>query len=96
MDNKLITDMVSVAIFASIISTGFIQKLKITFGLSNFINKVLSLVFSFSLGFLFALTFYSSNIIYDLWIGLFTSVGAETLYKTFKGTLGLESSQKKE
>ena len=96
MNNDLITEMVSVAIFASIISTGFIQKLKQTFGLSSFLNKILSLFFSFALGFLFSLSFYSSDIIKDLWIGLFTSVGAETLYKTFKGTLGLESSQKKE
>ena len=96
MNKELISDMVSVAIFASIISTGFIQKLKQTFGFSNYINKLLSLFFSFILGFLFSLSFYSSYIIYDLWIGLFTSVGAETLYKTFKGTLGLQSSQKKE
>ena len=47
-------------------------------------NKIVSLFVSFGGGFCYALSFYTSSMLYAIWIGLFTLVGASGLYKTFK------------
>lgn len=83
--------MISVSIVASIISTATIQKVKDTFKFSHLVNAIISLLISYIIGFLYSISFYSSKIMYALWIGLYSTIGAEGLYKTFKGYFGLNS-----
>lgn len=91
MDGNLFINMLHVSIIASIISSQMIQKIKHIFKLSSTFNKFLSLIISLTIGYVYSFCFYSSNIVYDIWIGLFTAIGAEGMYKTFKGSFGLES-----
>jgi len=94
MDSSLLLDFLYVSMFSSIIASQTIQKLKETFRMNTFFNKVMSSLISFFIGFLFAFSFYSSNLLYDIWIGLFTLIGSEGLYKIFNGYFGLSSLEK--
>lgn len=96
MNNELVLNMIYVSIIASFISSQAIQKIKEVFNKSSMFNKIISLFLSFTIGVVYSLSFYNSNIIYALWVGLFTLIGAQGLYKTFKGYFGLESIQNKE
>ncbi len=91
MDGNLFLDMLHVAIVASIISSQMIQKIKYIFKLSSGFNKLLSLLISFVSGYVYSYCFYSTNTVYDIWIGIFTVIGAEGMYKSFKGSFGLSS-----
>lgn len=94
VNNKLLVDLLYVSIIASIIASQAIQKVKETFKLNSTFNNVLSIIMSFSIGFSYALTFYTTNLVYAIWIGIFTLIEARSLYKTFKGFFGLESISK--
>lgn len=91
MDGNLFIEMVHVAIIGSIISSQAIQKIKHIIKLSKRFNKFISIVISFVIGYTYAFCFYSSNRVYDIWIGIFTLIGAEGMYRSFKGSFGLES-----
>ena len=90
----MLLDFLYVSLIASIISSQMIQKLKETFNYDNVFNKIMSLIVSFGIGFIFSLSFYSSVLLYAFWIGLFTLIGAERLYKTFNGYFGFSSLDK--
>ena len=94
MDSSMLLDFLYVSLIASIISSQMIQKLKETFNYDNVFNKIMSLIVSFGIGFIFSLSFYSSVLLYAFWIGLFTLIGAERLYKTFNGYFGFSSLDK--
>ena len=91
MDGNLFLDMLHIAILGSIISSQIIQRLKHIIKQSSRINKLISSVISFVTGFAYAYCFYTTKIVYDVWIGLFTLIGSEGLYKSFKGSFGLET-----
>ncbi len=91
MDGNLFLDMLRIAIIASIISSQIIQKIKHIMKLSKRLNKLLSAIISFGVGYAYTLSFYSSHLIYAIWIGIFTLIGAEGMYKSFKGSFGLQS-----
>ena len=95
MDGNLFIDMLHISIIGSIISSQIIQKIKHIMKLSTRFNKFISSLISFITGFTYSLCFYSSNKIYAIWIGLFTLIGAEGMYKTFKGSFGLASLNNK-
>lgn len=90
MDSKLLFDLIEVALICSIISSQAIQKIKATLKLSKTFNGIMSIVISFTIGFGYALSFYNSSMLYATWIGIFSLIGAEGLYKTFKGFFGLD------
>lgn len=92
MNEKELLDMVYISAIASIISSQTIQKIKQTLNCNCILNKIISVFISFGIGFCFALSFYTEEILNALWIGLFTLIGAESLYKTFKGYFELSSS----
>ena len=94
VDNSLLIDFIYISLFSSIISSQTIQKLKETFNYDNIFNKIMSSLVSFGIGFIFSLSFYSSVLLYAFWIGLFTLIGAERLYKTFNGYFGFSSLDK--
>lgn len=91
MDGNLFMNMLHIAIIASIISSQLIQKIKHIFRLNSGFNKFLSLCISLIIGYVYSYCFYSTNTVYDIWIGIFTAIGAEGMYKSFKGSFGLES-----
>lgn len=94
MNKELLLELIYVATIASIISSQVIQKIKQTLNLCKGCNKIASIVISLGIGFCYAISFYSSNLLYAGWIALFTLVGAEGLYKIFKGYFGLDSVRK--
>jgi len=91
MDSNLFLDMLHIAIIGSIISSQVIQKIKYIIKKSSWFNKLISSIIAFGIGYAYAYCFYSSEIVYDIWIGLFTLIGAEGMYKSFKGSFGLET-----
>ena len=94
MDGNLFLDMLRIAIIGSIISSQIIQKIKHIMKLNSRINKLLSSLISFGVGYAYTLSFYSHELVYAVWIGIFTLIGAEGMYKSFKGSFGLQSLSK--
>ena len=91
MDGNLFLDMLHIAIIGSIISSQIIQKFKHIIKRSSKFNKVISSIIAFVIGYAYAYCFYTTKVIYDVWIGIFTLIGAEGMYKSFKGSFGLET-----
>ena len=85
MNIELIKSLLIVAISSSIISTAFIQKVKNTSMVtcSNCIIYI-SFVVSFVIGILFTYSFTEYTIINALWVGLFSFLGADSIYKAFE------------
>ena len=85
MNFDLIKSLLIVAISSSIISTAFIQKIK---GMS--ILKCsdcliyISFFVSMVMGVIFTKTFTTYDLVYSLWVGLFSFLGADSLYKAFE------------
>ena len=82
---KLLLDLLSISIVFSIVLMAIIQKLK-SF---PFIKKsshvlLINLILSFAIGIPFSMTFYNINWINGIWIGLFSFVGASSIYQAFK------------
>lgn len=85
MNIDLIKSLLVVSIASSIISTAFVQKIK---GMSivRCSNCLLYLSFMLSMyfGIVFTLTFTEYNFINSLWVGLFSFLGADTIYKSLE------------
>lgn len=86
LDITLLKELLIIAIALSVITLAFIQKTKGIFKKSKWINPY-SLVVNMIFGILFCLTFTESGFINSLWVGLFSYLGADTLYKTLEGKL---------
>ena len=89
MNLNILTDILATSSLASLIATQAIQYIKDNL---NIKNSFLFIIVEFIIGFLFSLSFTDLGIIYCLWCGLIVIIGAESLYKSFKGKLGLKSS----
>lgn len=85
LDFDLIKNVLIVAMASGIITTSFVQKIKETihFKKSNRL-VIISFLVSLTLGTLFALSFSDTNIINSLWVGLFSFIGADIIYKMFE------------
>lgn len=83
MELELIKQLLIIAIGASIISTATIQKIKEQLK-SKLWLYFTSLVVSIGLGILFAICFSEVSIISSVWVGLFTWIGADSIYKAFE------------
>jgi len=94
MNSGIVFELMTVSMMASVISSQVIQKIKETLKLGNLFNKIISLFVSYGIGFCYAYSFYSDYWLYAIWIGLFTMIGSEKLYQSFKGKFGLESVSK--
>ena len=68
MNKELLLELIYVATIASIISSQVIQKIKQTLNLCKICNKIASIVISLGIGFCYAISFYSSNLLYAGWI----------------------------
>lgn len=85
MNIDLIKSLLIISIASSIISTTFVQKIK---GMSivKCSNCLIYLSFLVSMyfGIVFTLSFTSYGFIDSLWVGLFSFIGADTIYKSFE------------
>ncbi len=86
MDIEMLKRVLFVAIVISTISCSFIQKTKT--GLKS--NKFLVL-YSFAINILLSILFCKSftnfTFMYSIWVGLFSFIGADTLFKALEGKL---------
>lgn len=85
MNIDLIKTLLIIASASSIISTAFVQKFKSASIIKCsscllYISFVVSMVF----GIVFTLSFTTYNIINSLWVGLFSFLGADSIYKVFE------------
>lgn len=86
LDITLLQELLIIAMAVSVIACSFIQKTKGIFKKSKHIN-IYSFVVNMLLSILFCITYTKTNIINSLWVGLFSYVGADTLYKSLEGKL---------
>lgn len=84
MNVELLKELLLIAIANSVVMTLFIQKIKETFNTSNKATVLLSFLLNMVIGCLFALSFSDVTFINSLWIGFFSFVGADTIYKTLE------------
>ena len=83
---NLLKELLIIGIAVSVITVAFIQKTKGIFKKSKWIN-LYSLIVNMVFGIIFCMSFTEANIINSLWVGLFSYIGADTLYKTLEGKL---------
>lgn len=81
----LLLDLLIISITFSVILMALIQKLKAL----SFITKswhiwFLNLVFSFTIGIPFSMTFYKISMKDSIWVGLFSFIGASAIYEGLK------------
>ncbi len=86
MNIDLLKELLIITIVLSVITMAFIQKTKGIFKTSKFIelySAIVNIVFAI----VFCISFTEISIINSLWVGLFSFLGADTLYKTLEGKL---------
>lgn len=90
MDLELLAQILSVAVASGVICTQATQFIKES-GLTNKIAlRIVSAIFSFSIGFLFGHSFTNLTMEYCLWVAGLSVIGAEAIYKSFEGKFGLK------
>ncbi len=82
----LLEQLIVVSIPCGVIAMAFIQKTKMMFRSSKIII-LYSFIINMVLGIVFTLSFGSRDIVESLWIGLFSFIEADTLYRTLEGKL---------
>jgi len=80
---ELIKNVLIVGIGAGIITTALVQKIKEGLKTKKYLILI-SFIVSMIIGTLFAKYFSDLSIVYCLWAGLFSFIGADILYKTFE------------
>lgn len=83
---SLLQSILIIAIACSSVTVIFIQKTK-SFCSNSKQIPVYSLIVNIVLGFLFSQTFSDISYINSLWTGLFSFLGADTIYKSLEGKL---------
>lgn len=75
-----------IAVALSSITCTFVQKTKIFFKSSKYIT-LYSLIINLIFSIIFCKTFTNIDLPNSLWIGLFSFLGADSIYKTLEGKL---------
>ncbi len=83
---SLLQQMLVVSIAMSTITCAFIQKTKKYFKCSNCLS-IYSLIVNMVFGLVFCITFTNINFPESLWVGLFSFIGADTIYKSLEGKI---------
>lgn len=86
MKLDLIKQILIIAIASSIVSTATIQKVKEILT-NKTILYIASFVVSLVIGILFSLSFSDLDLTDSIWVGVFTWVGADALYKAFENKI---------
>ena len=87
----LLQQMLVVAIALSTVTCAFVEKKKKCFSCSSYL-WVYSLVINMLLGILFCFSFTNISFPESLWVGFFSFIGADTIYKSLEGKLSSYSS----
>lgn len=83
---NLLQQMLIVAMALSTISCSLVQKTKRYFPCSSCLCFY-SLFINITMGILFCMSFTTINFPMSLWVGLFSFIGADTIYKSLEGKL---------
>lgn len=86
MNTSLLEQLLIVSMIMSVVTMSFIQKTKKIFKTSKFL-ELYSAVVNLLFAIIFCLTFTKINILNSLWVGLFSFLGADTIYKSLEGKL---------
>lgn len=86
MNIDLLKELLINAIVLSVVTMAFIQKTKGIFKTSKFI-ELYSAIVNVIFAIVFCISFTKISIINSLWVGLFSFLGADTLYKALEGKL---------
>lgn len=78
--------ILAISVTLSAITCTFVQKTKKHFKKSKFIT-LYSLIVNIIIGYLFCITFTDITFPTSLWVGLFSFLGADTIYKTLEGKI---------
>ena len=88
MNIEVIKALLLIAVSSSIISASFVQKIKtVSLIKSSECLIYISFLISMSFGILFTLSFTDYKLIDSIWVGLFSFIGADSLYKAFEDKL---------
>jgi len=82
----MLQELLIVAIACSTVTVAFIQKTKRFCKKKKWVTSYSFLV-NMVLGFLFSKTFTSLSNVQSLWVGLFSFIGADTIYRNLEGKL---------
>lgn len=82
----MLQELLIVAIACSTVTVAFIQKTKKFCKKKKWVTSYSFLV-NMVLGFLFSKTFTSLSNIQSLWVGFFSFIGADTIYRNLEGKL---------
>lgn len=90
MKIDIVMELLLVSASASIISTQLIQKVKETINSCKICTQIISIIISLAIGFIYSYTFYTTDIIYSIWVGIFTLIGSDSFYKVFRDKYNLK------
>ena len=90
-NNQIVFDLVMVSMVTSVIASQVTQKIKNLFNVGKFFNKLISIIISLWIGFIYSISFFSDNLLYAFWVGIFTLVGSDNFYKILNDKLNLKT-----
>lgn len=86
LDMDLLQQLLVDAVALGVVTCAFIQKTKSIFKSSKWIG-LYSFLINLLFGFVFCVSFTNVSMLNSLWVGVFSFIGADTLYKTLEGKL---------
>ncbi len=87
---EYLQQLLVIAIALSVITCAFIQKTKSCFKCSKYLCFY-SFIVNMLFGIVFCISFTEINFPTSLWVGFFSYVGADTIYKSLEGKLSSHS-----
>ncbi len=79
-------EMLIISIALSVVTCAFIQKTKGLFKTSRFLS-LYSLIVNLLIGVIFCISFTKITFPSSLWVGVFSFIGADSIYKSLEGKL---------
>ena len=89
---EYLQELLIIGIALSTITCALVQKTKIIFKSSKYI-MLYSLLINLVIGVIFCLTFTDITLPNSLWVGFFSFVGADSIYKTLEGKKNITISK---
>lgn len=90
---EILKKVLFVSIAISTVSCAFIQKTKLSFSSSKFL-VLYSFIVNMTLSILFCKSFTDFSLLYSIWVGFFSFLGADTIFKVLEGKLFSYSDKK--
>jgi len=94
MNVQIVIDLMMVSMITSVIASRLTQKIKDIFNFGSVFNKIVSLIISLWIGVIYTYSFYTDNLLYAIWIGIFTMIGSDNFYKMLNDKLGFGTLSK--